>query len=140
LATKKTKFKDLIKRKSQLDQEIEQYERLVFNSPNEARYQLKLGDLYLEKEERKKGIEQLVKAANSFNESGFYLKSIAIYKKILRLGKGSIDIYLKLGGLYQKNGLLGDALGQYKKVLNLSKNIGKLDKAIEILRCNYRVA
>jgi len=123
-----------IKRKSQLDQAIEQYEGIVSKFPNEARYHLKLGDLYLDKGDEKRGIDHLIRAADCFSESGFYLKSIAIYKKILRMDPIRVDVYFKLGELYQRNGLLGDALVQYRKVVNLYKREGKVDLAIKTLR------
>src|SRR5262249_37051742 len=45
---------------------------------------------------------------------GFFLKAIAIYKKINKIDPARLDVYDKLGDLYAKQGLMQDARTQYQ--------------------------
>src|SRR5207302_1440051 len=54
------------------------------------------------------------KIADHYAKDGFFLKAIAIYKKINKLDPSKLDVYAKLADLYAKQGLAMEAKSQYQ--------------------------
>src|SRR5688572_31334861 len=52
--------------------------------------------------------------ADHYSKDGFFLKAIAIYKKINKLDPSKLDIYAKLADLYAKQGLAMETKSQYR--------------------------
>ena len=50
---------------------------------------------------------------------GFFLKSVAVNKQILKLDPERPDIHLKLASLYERLGLRNDAVAEYSRALGL---------------------
>lgn len=74
--------------------------------------------------------ESYNRVAEQYSNDGFYLKAIAIYKKILKLDPDEFGIYSKLAQLYRKLGLDTEAKKQLKVVAEYYKVKG--------LRTNYQ--
>ena len=63
---------------------------------------------------REDAIREYNTIAKFYDENGFYLKSIAVYKQIQRLDPSNIEISLCLATLNEKQGMIGNALSEYK--------------------------
>jgi cAMP-dependent protein kinase regulator len=72
----------LFSKKKKKDVDITNLLDLIKQNPNNANNYLMLGQLYLERTNKEKGIENLFKAAELFTKEAFISKAIAIYKKI----------------------------------------------------------
>lgn len=96
---------------------IKEYERLLKVRPEDLKARLRLADLYIKAGDKDRATGELLEIAQQYLKQEMDLKAISIYKKILVLNPDYLDVYYKLGDLYMKRGLLGEAKIQYKKVL-----------------------
>jgi len=96
---------------------IKEYEKLLKARPEDLKARLKLADLYIKAGDKDRAVSELLEIAQQYLKQEMDLKAISIYKKILVLNPDFLDVYYRLGDLYMKRGLLGDAKIQYKRVL-----------------------
>ncbi|MCM2264323.1 MAG: tetratricopeptide repeat protein, partial [Desulfuromonadales bacterium] len=103
--------------KGQLPKAIGEYQKVVEAFPKDYRNRQKLAEL-LSREKRNDEAQPHYEAvAKNFTETGFYLKSIAIYKQMQKIEPGRVDIYLRLAELNEKQGLIGNALNEYRSLV-----------------------
>jgi len=76
----------------------------------------RVGDLYARLQRLAEAIELFKRAAERFSEEGFFVKAIAIYKKILRLDPAQLEAAESLAGLQGRQGLINDARQQFLAV------------------------
>ena len=104
--------------KGQYDKAIREYSKIVEEDPRDVRIWLKIGDLHAKKNNQNEAVETYSKVAEFYSEQGFYLKSVAVYKQILKIDNSLVEINLRLAELYKQLGLLSDAMQQYEQVSN----------------------
>lgn len=95
---------------------IDEYRKVLDPHPNDTTTLNRVGDLYLRLNRLPKAIDLFQKTAESYGRQGFFVKAIAIYKKMIRLDPGQIRAYEALADLYNRQGLTGDSLAQYQVV------------------------
>jgi len=95
---------------------IDEYRKVLERHPNDTSTLNRVGDLFARLNKMPKAIELFQQTAESFGKQGFFVKAIAIYKKIIRLDPGQIRAYEALADLYNRQGLTGDSLAQYQVV------------------------
>jgi len=133
----KVKFIDQAQKyilKGQIDKAIAEYQKAVEADPKDLRTRLKLGELYLKKGNKVSAVDEYSKAAESYAADGFNLQAIAVYKQLLKIDTSVDDIYIRLADLYRKQGLIADALAQYRIVINNYEKHGKVGEAIDALK------
>jgi tetratricopeptide (TPR) repeat protein len=126
--------------KGQYDKAVTEYLKLIETDPGEKTYKNFLGDLYLKQGNQESAIRAFLEAAAVYQTEGFTPHTIALYKKILRIDPNRMELYLDLGKLYAEQGLVGDAItnfkiaadhyfsrGQKQHALKTYKNIVDLD-------------
>lgn len=116
------------------DQEIQELHRKIDEKPDDPRPHQRLAELLLERGRKAEAIGEFIKAAECHSQAGFYLRAIALYRRILRMDEESQEILLRLAELYLANGLLGDALVQFRKVVKQYRQKGKGQEVIGVLR------
>ncbi len=116
------------------DAAIAQYEILIKDNPRDLNTVNKIGDLCLRLGRKKEAIHQFNKIGESYAKDGFFLKAIAIYKKILKVDSGHVDSYDRLADLYARQGLVLEARSQYQAVAERYLKAGNSDKAIHAYR------
>ncbi len=110
------------------DRAIEIYANLHERFPNDTRLLLKLGDCYARSDDVQQALVTYRKVARQYEEQGFFLKAVAVYKQILklcdtptedgRIPKRTVaDVRFALAKLYERLGLLVDALLMYEAFL-----------------------
>ncbi len=102
--------------KGQIDKAVKEYLRIVHEDPKDVRVWLKIGDLYAKKGSKQEAIETYLKVARFYQDQGFFLKSVAVYKQILKLDPRLVDVILKLAELYRQLGLMSDAMQHFESV------------------------
>ena len=102
--------------KGQIDKAVKEYLRVVREDPKDVRVWLKIGDLYAKKGSKQEASETYLKVARFYQEQGFYLKAVAVYKQILKLDPRLVEVNLKLAELYRQLGLLQDAVQHFEMV------------------------
>lgn len=110
-------FKGLFK-KTGPEGELKEFLAMSAKDPTDMRLKIKVGELYFKKKDIRNGIAWFREVAEHYSESGFLLKAIAIYKNILKFSPGSVEFNEKLGELYAKMGMRGDASQQYQIVVH----------------------
>ena len=111
---------------------IKDYCQIVENDPKDYNTLNMLGDLYARVEAKDEAIACFKRIAEHYNTQGFAHKAIAMYKKMLRLMPGSVEIAAKLAPLYQMLGLVSEARSFYLMVAEEHQRNGAQIKALEI--------
>ncbi len=125
--------------KGQIDKAIKEFSRITEVDSRDVRVRLKLGELYARKGMRGEAVNEYRLVAEEYARAGFYSKAVAVYKQALKVDIRQVDIYSKLGDLYQKLGLTNEAMTQYKIVANYYDKekmarecLGVLKKIVEL--------
>ena len=119
--------------KGQFDRALRDYEQLVTVDPKDVKHRQKLAELLIRCNRREDAIREYDTIARYYEENGFNLKSIAVYKQIQRLDPSNIEISLSLAALNEKQGMIGNALSEYKTVFEHYEKSGRADDALKIL-------
>ena len=128
-----TKNAEKFVRQGKHKQALALYEQLSAASPTDMSLQNKVADLHVRLGQTAEACETLATIGSHYGEEGFYLKAIAIYKKINRLDPKNIECYITLGSLYSKQGLKHDAQNQFLHVADLHAKAGHDTEAAEAL-------
>ena len=117
-----------------VSQAIDEYLKILKENTKDWNLMIQVGDLMLKVNRTDEAIENFQKVADHYYADGFFLKAIAIYKRINKLNPNLTDICTRLADLYLKQGLTMDAKSQLNIVAQhyLSKNQNK--DAIETLQ------
>jgi len=137
LAINRTKVQALAQKyvlKGLIDKAIKEYLLLYEDDPKDSKTCQKLGDLYAKKGNKDRAAEFYEKTARHFTDKGFYLKSIAVYKQILRLDPARIGLLLVLGDLYHRQGLPSESIAQYRQAAAYYEKQGNVREALETIR------
>ncbi|MBI3605930.1 MAG: hypothetical protein HY202_07885 [Nitrospirae bacterium] len=120
--------------KGQVDKAIEEWQKLIKETPNDGNIYNTIGDLYLKKNNNSEAVSSYLKAASAFDQGGFSLKTIAVYKKIIKIEPDNVDIYIKLADLDADRGLIGNAIEEYLKVIQVYTKKGFHKDSIQIYK------
>lgn len=99
--------------RGKIEPAIREYERLLDESPSDVNTLNRIGDLWVRIDRSDEAVKVFRKIADHYARDGFFLKAIAIFKKINKLDPSKLDIYAKLAELYAKQGLAMEAKSQY---------------------------
>jgi tetratricopeptide (TPR) repeat protein len=120
--------------KGQVDKAVKEYLRVVKEDPQDVRVWLKIGDLYAKKGAKQEASETYLKVARFYQDQGFFLKAVAVYKQILKLDPRLVEVNLKLAELYRQLGLLSDAMQHFESVAAHFHREGKTKEALATVR------
>jgi tetratricopeptide (TPR) repeat protein len=110
---------------------IDEYRKVVDADPADLTTINTLGDLYVRAGKIQDAIINFSRIAESYRESGFTLKAIAMLKKISKLDPTNVETAMKLANLYSQQGLLVEARQQYLQVADAYARAGQTRKALE---------
>jgi len=113
---------------------IDLLRQLVADNPKDWNTINRMGDLYGKLNNVKAANEQYAKVAEFYSRDGFYLKAIAVWKKINKNDPTVLEPYLNLADLYSKQGLMVDAKAQYEWVFNECIKRGRVREAGDALK------
>src|SRR5512140_2129535 len=100
--------------RGKVDSALKDYLKILEEAPGDINILNKVGDLYTRLNRNEEAIPYLTRIAEHFARDGFFLRGIAIYKRINRLDPARLDVYERLAELYAKQGLTTDAKSQYQ--------------------------
>src|SRR5437870_11384707 len=98
--------------RGKIEPAIKDSERLLDDNPTDVNTLTRIGDLWVRINRNDEAVKTFGKIADHYAKDGFFLKAIAIYKKINKLDPSKLDIYAKLADLYGKQGLAMEAKSQ----------------------------
>ncbi len=120
--------------KGSFDKAIKEYLRVVQEDNADVRIWLKIGDLYFKVGKKVEATETYQRVAQFYSDQGFYLKSVAVYKQILKIDPRLVDVNQRLAELYKQLGLLSDAISQYEQVASFFHKEGKVREALTAMK------
>jgi tetratricopeptide (TPR) repeat protein len=120
--------------KGKIEPAIKEYERLLDDNPNDVNTLNRIGDLWVRITRNDEAAKVFSKIAEHYSKDGFFLKAIAIYKKINKLDPSKLDIYARLADLYAKQGLAMEAKSQYQVLADYYLKHGDPANALAIYR------
>ena len=118
--------------RGKLEAAVRQYEKVLCADPSDTSTLNRVGDLYVRLKRLDEATELFRRAGEHFSREGFYVKAIAIYKKIIRLDPTRVDVYEILADLYHRQGLTNEARTQYQVVADYYSQNGQTAKVIQI--------
>jgi tetratricopeptide (TPR) repeat protein len=120
-------------KKKQVSKAIKDYAKIVEIDPADVRSRQKLAELYVRTNKNTEAYEQYESVAKYFSSNGFHLKAIAIYKQMQRLDPSQISIFNRLAELNEKQGLLGNAMAEYRNLVSYFERNGMIADVIKTL-------
>src|SRR5712692_7639621 len=120
--------------KGKIEPAIKEYERLLDDNPNDVNTLNRIGDLWVRINRTDEAVKTFGKIADHYGKDGFFLKAIAIYKKINKLDPSKLDVYAKLADLYAKQGLAMEAKSQYQVLADYYIKHGEPGNALMIYK------
>ncbi len=125
--------------KGKVDAALKDYLKVLEETPNDINVLNKVGDLYVRLGRNDESIPFFLRIAEHYARDGFYVRGIAMYKKINKLDPARLDIYEKLAELYVKQQLWMEAKSNYQvladyllKQDNLQGAVGIYQKMVAI--------
>src|SRR5437763_14877611 len=120
--------------KGKIDAAIREYERLLEDNPNDVNTLNRIGDLWVRINRNDEAVKSFIKIAEHYAKDGFFLKAIAISKKINKLDPSKLEVYAKLADLYAKQGLAMEAKSQYQVLADYYLKHGDPGNALTIYK------
>jgi tetratricopeptide (TPR) repeat protein len=124
---------DKFVRSGKIVEAIAEYKKLIEDNPRDMNVINKMGDLCVRAGKTQDAIRYFLRIAEFYSSDGFFLKAIAMYKKVSKLDPANMDCYQKLAGLYQQQGLTIEAKAQYMAVADHFIKASQFKRAIEVL-------
>ncbi|HYO14573.1 MAG TPA: tetratricopeptide repeat protein, partial [Thermoanaerobaculia bacterium] len=100
--------------RGKIEPAIREYRKLLAENPNDINTLNRVGDLYARIQRIDEAVDFFTQIAEQYTTEGFFVKAIAIYKKIIKLNPTRLEVYEKLAELYHKQGLVTEARTQYQ--------------------------
>ncbi len=120
--------------RKRLDQALKQYETLLTLDPNDTSARLKVGDIYLRRNDPERAIGAYAKVAEQFVHDGFEARAVALYKQVLQIDASRYEYCTPLGELYNKLGLIHEAINALQKAVDVCDQQGRKLEVLELLR------
>jgi tetratricopeptide (TPR) repeat protein len=112
---------------------ISVYRKIAEDNPRDLNTTNKLGDLLVKAGKAQEAMRYFLRIAEFYAKDGFYLKAIAMYKKMTKIDASSLDCQVRLADLYHQQGLAIEAKAQYLQVADHLIKAGHFGRAIEVL-------
>jgi tetratricopeptide (TPR) repeat protein len=118
--------------RGKIEPAIREYRKLLSDNPNDINTLNRIGDLYARIQRIDEAVDFFTQIAEQYTTEGFFVKAIAIYKKIIKLDPTQLEVYEKLAELYHKQGLVNEARTQYQVLADYYQKHDNAASAIAI--------
>jgi tetratricopeptide (TPR) repeat protein len=120
--------------KGALDKALKDYQVILNADPRDTGVRLKCGDLLQRMGRNDEAIAAYLKVADQFQRDGFDAKAVALYKQVTKIDDKRHDIYVPLADLYQRLGLISEAMGALQTAADAFHRDGRKREALDLLR------
>jgi len=111
---------------------IAEYQKLIKEDPTDLPLVNTLGDLYVRIGNVSEAVKCFTRLAESYDNGGFVVRAIAMYKKVSKIDPDQIQSVSRLADLYLRQGLNSDARVHYVQVADYLIKKGELENAIAV--------
>jgi tetratricopeptide (TPR) repeat protein len=118
--------------RGKIEPAIREYRKLLEENPNDINTLNRVGDLYARIQRIDEAVDFFNQIAEQYAAEGFFVKAIAIYKKIIKLDPTRLDVYESLAELYHRQGLVTEARTQYQVLADYYQKHENATSAIAI--------
>jgi len=118
--------------RGKIEAAIREYRKVLAENPNDANTLNRVGDLYARIQRIDEAVDLFNQIAAQYTKEGFFVKAIAIYKKIIKLNPTHLEVYERLAELYHKQGLVNEARTQYQVLADYYQKHDNAASAIAI--------
>jgi tetratricopeptide (TPR) repeat protein len=108
---------DKEERAGRFEEAIRLLDQIVAENKRDWNTTNRIGDLYVKLNNFKKANERYARVADFYTTDGFYLKAIAVWKKVLKNDPSDLAAKISLGDLQAKQGLSAEAKQTYNEVV-----------------------
>jgi tetratricopeptide (TPR) repeat protein len=125
---------DKLEKAGKLEQAISLYRQIIEDNPRDWNTINKVGDLYAKLNKTREATVEYAKVADFYAKDGFYVRAIAMWKKINKLDASALEPYTNLAELYAKQGLMTEAKSHFQMVVDEYVKRGKTREAGDVLK------
>ncbi|BCS53021.1 tetratricopeptide repeat protein [Geobacter sp. SVR] len=119
--------------RGQIDRAIRAYEEVIALDPAAVNQRQKLAELLVKAGRVEEARREFETIGNTYSASGFYLKAISVFKRLQVMFPDDVAITLNLAGINEKQGLVGNALAEYKRAYDHYEKASATAEALNIL-------
>ncbi len=116
------------------DKALAEYQKLLRLDPKDAKLRLEIGDAHRRWGQVDEAIETYTRVAEQYTREGFDARAVAVYKQILNLDPDRYASYEPLAELYERMGLVAEAINALQTAADGFHRQGKKREALELLR------
>jgi pilus assembly protein FimV len=125
---------DKLLAKGKQEAALKDYLKILEENPHDILVLNRVGDLYVLLNRSGDSIPYFSRIAEHYGRDGFFLKAIAIYKKINKIDPSRLEVYSLLADLYHKQGLVPEARAQYQILADHYARQNQVNDAIGVYR------
>src|SRR6187200_1163474 len=111
---------------------IAEYQKLIKEDPTDLPLVNTLGDLYVRIGNVPEAVKCFTRLAESYDNGGFVVRAIAMYKKVGKIDPGQIQALSRLADLYFRQGLTSDARSHNLQVADYLCKKGDFENALVV--------
>jgi tetratricopeptide (TPR) repeat protein len=113
---------------------ITEYQKLIKEDPTDLPLVNTLGDLYVRIGNIPEAVKCFTKLAESYDNGGFVVRAIAMYKKVSKIEPTQVQALSRLADLYLRQGLISDARSHYLQVADNLMKKGEMENVVAIFQ------
>lgn len=113
---------------------ISEYQKLIREDPTDLPLVNTLGDLYVRIGNIPEAVKCFTRLAESYDNGGFVVRSIAMYKKVSKIDPNQVHALARLADLYMRQGLISDARSHYVQLAEHFLKRGEFESAADVLQ------
>jgi tetratricopeptide (TPR) repeat protein len=113
---------------------ITEYQKLIKEDPTDLPLVNTLGDLYVRVGNVAEAVKCFARMAESYDNGGFIVRAIAMYKKVVKTDPTQISPLVRLADLYLRQGLVSEARNHFLQVADNYLKRGAFEEAAIILK------
>jgi len=113
---------------------MRQYKKLLRLDPQDVKLQLEIADAHRRWGQIGEALETYERIAGHYMDEGFDARAVAVYKQILSLAPTSHEAHTKLAELYERMGLIAEAIHALKVAAEGFNQRGQRVAALGLLR------
>ncbi len=126
--------------KGKIEAAIKEYIKLIEDNPKDTNVLNRIGDLYSRIHRISDAVKYYRDVARILSEDGFYLKAIAMLKKVNKYDPSILEVYAELGDLFIKQGVASEAITYYQYLADYYTKNNQFQEATEIYKKLVQIA